>query len=69
MYNIIGINTVDGDTEKPINSVVVDIDGVHTLIFMPYEEDNSRFYLADINTDEGSLALTKIVNDIINTGV
>jgi hypothetical protein len=69
VYNIIGINTVDGDTEKPINSVVVDIDGVHTLIFMPYEEDNSRFYLADINTDEGSLALTKIVNDIINTGV
>ena len=69
MYNIIGINTVDGDAEKPINSVVVDSDGVHTLIFIPYESEGKTLYLSEINTEEGSTKLTQIVNAIINTGV
>jgi hypothetical protein len=69
VYNIIGINTVDGDAEKPINSVVVDLDGVHTLIFIPYESEGKTLYLSEINTEEGSTKLTQIVNVILIEGV
>jgi hypothetical protein len=69
MFNIIGINTFEGKPENPINSVVIQVDGVDTLIFIPHDLEPNKVYLSEINTEEGFAKLTEIVNAIINEGV